>query len=74
MANGDVHTVFKNETWTNTVEGDDGGHATHDTKDDAVAAGRRLAQTNRSEHLIHNQDGVIAERSSYGNDPAHRPG
>jgi hypothetical protein len=69
-----VHTVFKNGSWTNTVEGGDGGTATHGSKEAAVAAGRQLAQSNASEHLIHNQDGVIAERNSYGNDPADRPG
>jgi len=28
----------------------------------------------RTEHVIHNQDGTISERNSYGNDPATRPG
>jgi hypothetical protein len=27
-----------------------------------------------TEHLIHREDGSIAERNSYGGDPAHRPG
>ena len=27
-----------------------------------------------TEHVIHNQDGSIAERNSYGSDPADRPG
>src|SRR6478736_9244336 len=27
----------------------------------------------RTEHVIHNQDGTISERNSYGNDPATRP-
>ena len=26
------------------------------------------------DHVIHNEDNTISERTSYGNDPAHRPG
>jgi hypothetical protein len=37
-------------------------------------AGREQAMTRGTEHVIHNQDGVISERNSYGNDPANRPG
>lgn len=33
-----------------------------------------LAPSRMTEHVIHNQDGVIGERNSYGNDPAGRPG
>ena len=32
-------------------------------------AGREIAINNSSELLIHNQQGRIRERSSYGNDP-----
>jgi hypothetical protein len=28
----------------------------------------------QTEHVIHNEDGSIGERNSYGSDPAHRPG
>jgi hypothetical protein len=74
MASGDVHTVFKDGSWTNTVEGGNGSSKTHATKEDAVSAGRELARGSSSEHLIHNQDGQISERNSYGNDSANRPG
>jgi hypothetical protein len=46
----------------------------HATKDEAVRAGRTRAQQDRTELVIHNQDGTIGERNSYGNDPASRPG
>jgi ketosteroid isomerase-like protein len=39
------------------------------TKGEAQAAGRVTAMREHVEHLIHNQDGAIAERNSYGNDP-----
>jgi hypothetical protein len=74
MADGDVHTVHKDGSWTNTIEGGSSPARTFDTKDDAVTAGRDLARKAGAEHLIHREDGAIAERNSYGNDPADRPG
>ena len=74
MADGFVHTVFKFNRWTNEVEGDEGNIDTFETKEAAVEAGRERAIDRKTEHVIHNQDGVIAERNSYGNDPAGRPG
>ena len=74
MANGSVHTVYKNDHWVNEIEGGAGFGGSHSTKEDAVAAGRSRAQQDNTEHVIHNQDGTIGERNSYGNDPASRPG
>jgi hypothetical protein len=39
------------------------------TKDEAEAAGRDAAQTDKVEHVIKNQDGKIGSKNSYGNDP-----
>jgi hypothetical protein len=64
----------KNGMWVNTVEGGDAIPSTFDTKQEAVSAGRDLAKILSTEHVIHNQDGTIGERNSYGSDPAHRPG
>jgi hypothetical protein len=33
-----------------------------------------MAQKAKTEHLIHNKDGSVGERNSYGNDPARRAG
>jgi hypothetical protein len=75
MADGFVHTVYKNGQWTNTIEGQDGGGSqSYSTKEEAQAAGRDRARRDKTEHVIHNQDGEIAERNSYGNDPASSPG
>jgi len=73
MAEGFIHTVFKDGHWVNEVEG--GGEPIggfHATKDEAVSAGRARAEHDRTEHVIHNEDGTIGERSSYGHDPAGR--
>ena len=74
MASGFVHTVWKQDRWVNELEGGNEFGGSHATKEDAVAAGRAQAEQDRTEHVIHNQDGTISERSSYGNDPASRPG
>jgi hypothetical protein len=55
-------------------EGASSPSTTFDTKDEAVAAGRDLARKGQAEQHIHREDGAISERSSYGNDPADRPG
>jgi hypothetical protein len=75
MADGYVHTVHKDGQWTNTIEGEDaGGSQSYSTKEEAQAAGRNLARQGQTEHVIHNEDGSIAERNSYGNDPESSAG
>jgi hypothetical protein len=74
MAEGFVHTVYKNEQWINGVEEGEEIGGVHATKEEAVAAGRARAQQDKTEHVIHNQDGTIGERNSYGNDPVSSPG
>jgi hypothetical protein len=75
MAAGFVHTVHRQGRWVNEIEGDDGVlPGRHETKDEAVVAGRAEAMRRETEHVIHNEDGSIGERNSYGGDPAHRPG
>jgi len=75
MAEGVVDTVYADGSWKNSVEGDErallGSYA---TKEQAVAVGRGEARRRHTEHVIHNQDGTIAERNSYGDDPADRAG
>jgi hypothetical protein len=74
MADGFVHTVYKNDQWIDEIEGGSQFGGPHSTKEVAVAAGRERARTDQTEHVIHNQDGTISERRSYGNDPASRAG
>jgi hypothetical protein len=74
MADGFIHTVYKREAWLNEVEGGDELPGTFASKDEAVAAARIRAMADKTEHVIHNQDGTIGERNSYGGDPTGRPG
>jgi hypothetical protein len=75
MAEGFVPTVRVDAHRENTLEGQDGMlGGPYETKTEAVAAGCAEAQRRRTKHVIHNEDGAIGERNSYGGDPAHRPG
>ncbi len=68
---GDVHVVYHKagKVWKVDVTGKQRASGSHATKPPAVAQGRQLASRNKSELVVHNQDGKIGERRSYGNDP-----
>jgi Uncharacterized protein conserved in bacteria (DUF2188) len=68
LANGVIHTVHRNGEWINEVDNGLRFGSGYATKEEAVSAGRERAQHDASEHVIHNQDGTISERNSYGGD------
>lgn len=72
MAKKPVHTVPHGDGWANRREGASRVSQTYDRKADAQAAGRETARREHTEHIIHNRDGKIGSRNSYGNDP-HPP-
>lgn len=74
MPTGGVETVYVDGSWTNEIQGEGPTENLYETKERAVEAGRDLARRLRVEHIIKNQDGSIAERNSYGNDPRDVPG
>jgi hypothetical protein len=74
VADGFVHTVHKNGQWVNEIEGNGEIGGVHATKAEAVSVGRARAKQDQTEHVIHNEDGKIGGRNSYGHDPASRPG
>jgi hypothetical protein len=71
---GEVHTVYRDGQWRNELGGGPDLGGTHATKELAVSAGRDAARQRGVEHVIHNQDGTIGEKNSYGNDPRSVPG
>jgi hypothetical protein len=71
---GEVHTVYRDGQWRNELGGGPDLGGTHATKEQAVSAGRDEARQRGVEHVIHNQDGTIGEKNSYGNDPSSVPG
>jgi hypothetical protein len=68
---GDVHVVYNKsgKAWKVEVTGNQRASGSHATKPPAVAQARGLASRNKSELVIHNQDGKIGERRTYGKDP-----
>jgi hypothetical protein len=67
---GNVHTVPNGSSWSNKVNGE--VVSNHNSKETAVERGRSIARGNESEHVIHNRNGQIGQKNSYGNDP-HPP-
>ncbi|MGH3373637.1 MAG: DUF2188 domain-containing protein [Actinoallomurus sp.] len=68
---GDVHVLYYDagKGWRVEVTGNKRASGTHAKKPSAVDQARKLAIRNKSELVIHNQDGKIGDRRSYGNDP-----
>jgi hypothetical protein len=69
-----IHTVRPGGQWVNREEGTKTALSSHATKERAVEGGRERARRAQTEHIIHDQDGTISERHSYGNDPRWREG
>ena len=67
-----VETYSEDGRWKNRVLGNKRASNTFDTKAEAQAKGREMAQKLHSEHIIKKRDGTIGGRNSYGNDP-HPP-
>ena len=74
MSKGDVHTLPHKDGWANKIEGSSRVANTAAKKAEAQAKGREMAIKRKVEHLIHNKDGTIGRRSSYGSDPRRRKG
>ena len=69
-----VHTVPRADGWGNIREGGERVAKIYPTKAAAQAAGRETAKRDHVEHVVHNKDGTIGPRSSYGSDPPQRKG
>lgn len=71
MANkpNQIHTVTRPGGWGNLKAGASKVSKVYTTKAQAQTAGRQTAINQKAEHVIHNIDGKIGSRNSYGNDP-----
>ncbi|MDR6596907.1 MULTISPECIES: DUF2188 domain-containing protein [Saccharothrix] len=65
VAKGDVETYYEDGRWKNKIEGGERASSTADTKAEAQAEGRRMAQERGVEHVIKKQDGTIGEKNTY---------
>lgn len=55
--------------WQVKSEGSNRASSKHETKNKAVAAGRKLARKKSSQMFIHGRNGKIQEERTYGKDP-----
>ena len=66
------HVVPNGDGWAVRGAGSSRATSVHQTQQEAIRAAREIAKNQQSELFIHNREGQIRERNSYGNDP-HPP-
>lgn len=69
MAGKNQHVVPHQDGWAVKGEGSQRATSVHVTQQDAINAGREIAQNQRAELVIHRPDGRIRDKDSYGHDP-----
>ena len=60
-----IHTVPLDGAWAIEIEGEQRLGRVVPTEHEAVAAGRLRARRDKTEHIIHGEDGTIVERQNY---------
>lgn len=63
------HVVKRTDGWAVVGEGNSRDTSVHQTQHQAIERAREIAQNQRSEVVIHGEDGRIRDKNSYGNDP-----
>lgn len=62
-------TPHPNGGWQVKGAGNSRATVRTDTQREAIGVGRKIAQNQRSELVIHRPNGQIRDKNSYGNDP-----
>lgn len=62
------HVTPKNGAWQVIGAGNSKATKLFDTQKDAISYGREIAKNQKSELVIHNKQGKIRDKDSYGND------
>lgn len=70
MTGKNQHVVPRDEQWAVRGAGNSRDTSHHGTQAEAERAAREIAINQKSEVLIHREDGRIRERNSYGRDPS----
>lgn len=63
------HVVPKGKEWAVKGAGNERATAIVPTQAEAIKIAREIAVNQKSEVVIHRQNGVIRDKDSYGNDP-----
>jgi hypothetical protein len=74
MAGKNQHVVPRGDSWAVKGAGNKRATSVHDTQRDAIDAGRRVAENQGSELVVHRPDGRIRDKDSHGKDPFPPPG
>ena len=69
MSKQNQHVVTHNGDWAVRGQGNSRVTSIHNTQAEAISAAREIARNNRSEVVIHGQNGQIRDKDSYGHDP-----
>jgi hypothetical protein len=71
MTKRNIHTVYSKERamWETKLEHKEKPLFSSHTKEIAMEKSVREAKKLEVEHVIHNRDGKISDKDSYGNDP-----
>ncbi len=70
----DVHVTPRGDKWAVKKEGNERASSLHDTQAQAEKKGREAARKDETEFHLHNKQGQVRERDSYGNDPRSSKG
>lgn len=68
------HVTPKGGQWQVKGENAERAVSLHETKVEALQAGRGIAQNAKGQLLVHGRDGVIQTEWTYGHDPRNIPG
>jgi Uncharacterized protein conserved in bacteria (DUF2188) len=63
-----VHVTPREDGWAVVREGSQRASSVHPTQKEAEKAGRQAARKDQTEFVLHNRQGQIRERDSYGSD------
>ncbi len=71
MTKKNIHTVYNKarKKWETKKEGMEKPLSSSNLKDTAVKKSTRESKKLKVEHVIHNMNGRISDKDSYGNDP-----
>lgn len=64
-----IHVTPTGEDWQLKIEGNQRATKITSTQKEATDAGRKIAREKQAELFIHDKQGKIRDRESYGNDP-----
>ena len=64
-----IHTVCRDDGWTNVCDGWPRARDPHSTKPEAEAAGRERAKEEKTDHIVHDAEGTIEKHTSFRNLP-----